>query len=246
MDASFRSTHFVYNLFNIEMHILEYFKKPYCLENYQKISFGVFVKLIGYFLLVLIVATIFIVILNYLKIIPDKNTSLLLDKRYSIYFLSLYLVLLGPFIEECIFRLILKPTQINTILFLICLICYILFRYLIKSKLFLPFIFLLGLFFIFLLINKLKFDFTKLVSRKYPVFFYFIAICFGILHITNYGIITLPLVLLAPIITSPQIFIGLACGYLRMNYGFIYGFFFHVIINFSGFLLSFHEIYLRL
>jgi len=65
---------------------------------------------------------------------------------------------------------------------------------------------------------------------RYRVIFYFSAVLFGLIHITNYEIS--PMVLLfAPIIIAPQFAAGLLLGYLRVRHGVISGFLLHAMHN---------------
>jgi uncharacterized protein len=160
--------------------------------------------------------------------------------------LLLYVITIGPFFEECIFRLILRPTKQNTLFFGVSICTYMIFRYILGSTLFVPFIIILGIYLSLLVLSKLTFNPIKWIIGNYWLFFYLNCLCFGLLHILNFGRITLPLLVLAPLITLPQTFIGMACGYLRMNYGFLYGLIFHIAVNFFGAILSFHEICTRI
>ncbi|MHA7944058.1 CPBP family intramembrane glutamic endopeptidase [Formosa sp. 3Alg 14/1] len=70
-----------------------------------------------------------------------------------------------------------------------------------------------------------------LFHTKYFIYvFYFFAITFGLIHITNFEI-TRNVLILAPILVGPQIVIGLLLGVIRIQYGLIYSILFHAIYN---------------
>ncbi len=118
------------------------------------------------------------------------------------------LVILIPFFEELIFRLYLRYKYNYLFRFLV-------FTTSIGGK-----------------VNHEKV--TNWVNRfwisRYKVIFYFSAIVFGFIHITNYEIS--PMVLLfAPIIVAPQVVAGLLLGYMRVRHGVISGFILHAMHN---------------
>jgi membrane protease YdiL (CAAX protease family) len=71
---------------------------------------------------------------------------------------------------------------------------------------------------------------TSLWKKKYTYIFYFSAILFGIVHITNYKL-SYTILLLSPILIAPQILVGLFIGFLRVRYGFVWGFLLHALHN---------------
>jgi hypothetical protein len=66
-------------------------------------------------------------------------------------------------------------------------------------------------------------------KKKYTYIFYFSAILFGIVHITNYKL-SYTILLLSPILIAPQILVG-SIGFLRVRYGFVWGFLLHALHN---------------
>ena len=67
-------------------------------------------------------------------------------------------------------------------------------------------------------------------SRFYPKIFYFSALLFGLVHLVNYEI-SPAILLFSPIIVAPQIVLGLIIGFLRVRYGFWTGFMMHSFHN---------------
>ncbi|WP_162428394.1 CPBP family intramembrane glutamic endopeptidase [Pontibacter pudoricolor] len=71
------------------------------------------------------------------------------------------------------------------------------------------------------------------MARVYATVFYSVAVLFGLVHITNYtdfNYASLAL-LLIPVLIAPQIWAGLSIGYMRVKYGFFWGFFLHAAHN---------------
>ena len=120
-------------------------------------------------------------------------------------------VLIIPLLEEIIFRLYLRYNN-NYLLRFFLLLFYVAG----KEK---------------------KEDAEKRVKKiwyKYYVYiFYFSALLFGFVHIFNFGDATL---WLFPILTLPQICIGVFLGYLRVRYNLFMGFLLHAIHNLIFFL----------
>ncbi|QDO95079.1 CPBP family intramembrane metalloprotease [Formosa sediminum] len=71
---------------------------------------------------------------------------------------------------------------------------------------------------------------TLFHTKHYKYVFYFFALAFGFVHITNFDI-TQNVLLLSPILVAPQIIIGLFLGVIRLQYGLIYSMLFHAIYN---------------
>ena len=69
-------------------------------------------------------------------------------------------------------------------------------------------------------------------DRNYRSIFYVAAIIFGLIHISNYEM-TNEVLLVAPLLVLPQIVVGLLLGFLRVRYGFFWGFLLHALHNFA-------------
>lgn len=65
---------------------------------------------------------------------------------------------------------------------------------------------------------------------KFKYIFYAFALIFGYVHIYNYNV-TLNVLLLSPILVSPQIILGCFLGYLRVRLGLIYSILLHGLYN---------------
>ena len=124
-----------------------------------------------------------------------------------------FAVIIAPFLEEIMFRLILKFRSNFLILWPLQLL--ILLQ--VDNK-----------------INLLK-TIRKFWNKFYGWIFYLVSIAFGIIHILNFEP-SLNIYLLAPVLVAPQILIGINLGYLRIRFGLIWSILFHAFYN--GILLS--------
>lgn len=148
----------------------------------------------------------------------------------------LYIILIGPFIEEIVFRLFLnlrKLTIATSIAFLFYAISY----YWIDTKypqlnICLRIISSIG---IAILIYKLIDEnlLTVLQTKYFGYIFYITAILFGIVHLSNFSPISAKIISMAPLLVLPQICYGLVMGYLRLKLknGFIWALALHIFIN---------------
>jgi hypothetical protein len=157
---------------------------------------------------------------------------------------SIYLCLLGPLLEETVFRLPLSFRKIHIAIgfavavFLLIIsvpitktlglnlrICVILL------KLAIP----VGIFFI---IKKLLPANIKL-NEKAKKWLIITSMClFGLMHIFNYSPLQWPIIWIYPIYVLPQFFMGWLMTYVRLKNGFIWGIALHCIINTGSMLLS--------
>lgn len=119
----------------------------------------------------------------------------------------LFIIIL-PLIEELIFRLYLRY-KTNYLLRFCIFLLYILGK---DNK------------------EHLEERIKKMWYEKYGYIFYFSAVLFGFVHIFNFDV-DKKMLLLFPILTAPQIFVGIFTGYLRVRYNLIWGFFLHAIHN---------------
>lgn len=188
-----------------------------------------------------IAAGLFSGMLVKLKLIPDPGPSLLDRKDVSHMAFFIGAVFVAPVMEELIFRAQLK--RFTGLILFIAFVCGILLTAITGTYwafLISPFIFLI-LFVIY------RYTLAGSVSRKFgfwqrvfPWHFHFTAICFALVHLSNFekGIALLPLGILY---TLPQFVIGLVLGYTRMNYGLKYSMALHSLYNLSFAILLFSK-----
>jgi len=124
-----------------------------------------------------------------------------------------FAVIIAPFLEEIMFRLVLKFRSNFLILWPLQLL--ILLQ--VSNK-----------------INLLK-TIRNFWNKFYAWIFYLITIAFGLIHILNFKP-SINIYLLAPVLVAPQILIGISLGYLRIRFGLIWSILFHAFYN--GILLS--------
>lgn len=175
-----------------------------------------------------------------------KNLGIVqLEDIYSPMFFSLVSVIILPLMEETAFRLYLvfKP------IFLALSISIISYYYttfsifetyvtdikndfLIRVSISL----LIGTISFFLL-NKLAHRIKIFWNNNFKWIFYFSILVFGLVHIMNYEINIYSL-LLTPLIILPQLISGSFYGFIRVQYGIIYGIIAHILNNTLIFLIT--------
>jgi membrane protease YdiL (CAAX protease family) len=67
-------------------------------------------------------------------------------------------------------------------------------------------------------------------SFNFKIAYYCFAIIFGLIHITNFEITTIILVL-TPFLILPQLFAGFALGFLRVRFGLVWSILLHCLYN---------------
>lgn len=208
--------------------LIGYLKNPHYLKRVKIDWSQFFLLIIVYFILAMFLSFI-IGILG--MIFKFKNT--LNDLSPKIYFEQA--LLLAPLFEECIFRLLLKPSYRNLLLFIVIifpLLCYEFFigHYVIFIVL------ILFVSIVLLVICKGKEYIPKLYKKYiigFPFLFYMSVFSFGFVHVYNIEFIEFNfwLLLFVPVLVSPQMLLGGILGFIRMQYGFIYSVLFHIIVN---------------
>ncbi|RBN51697.1 CPBP family intramembrane glutamic endopeptidase [Flavobacterium psychrolimnae] len=140
----------------------------------------------------------------------DSDNHKILDmiKSYPVVLLLVLTVVIGPLIEEFIFRLYLRYKNNYALHFLISIVSLTGVRNEQKAETF----------------------FISLWKKRYKFIFYFSAVIFGLIHISNYEF-SYTILLLTPILVAPQIISGLIIGYLRVRNGFISGLLLHSLHN---------------
>ena len=201
--------------------LIAFLKNPIPKEFYEINSISSFLSLVWKSFLVLmvidIIAGILIVLpLKYFSLFPSLKEL----KLTPIYILKITVI--SPIIEELIFRLPLRISKINFVTSL-SLILFLVLNNLCFSNIFLSLSFSLVIFLLlcagihkeFNFLNRLTLPFTKHFSR----FFYFQALVFGFLHLSNY-IVDFRYFYLFPFIVISYISKGCLFGYLRVRYTF--------------------------
>ncbi len=216
---------------------IEYLKNPVSTDDPEIFTFKIYFKLIVLGYLLVFMSSIFVAIIRTFNVLPHYFNPKIdsLKGMDSIYFF-LFVVLVGPLIEEILCRLNLKITKLNIAVFLavfIPVITKIIFfsefhRYFYLSS--------IPLFFgIYYAINRFSFPLDEIenfVKSKFKYVFHLSAIVFGMIHLTNYDTIYWWMIVIIPLLTAPYISMGYLFGFVRMKYGFVNGFLMHSTVNF--------------
>jgi len=165
------------------------------------------------------------------KLIPDPGPSVLDSRSIPYWGFVIGAVLVAPVLEELVFRAQLR--RFTGMILLISFICGTLLSAITNTSwafLVCPFIFtILFLIYRFTLAGSTMRKF-KFWEQIFPWQFHLTAVCFALVHLSNYerGITLLPLGILY---TLPQLAIGLILGFTRMNYGLKYSMAVHSVYN---------------
>ncbi|HZK93804.1 MAG TPA: hypothetical protein VFC67_06320 [Prolixibacteraceae bacterium] len=180
-----------------------------------------------YFGLAILTMALFQPILKYLNLFPEKSL------RLSQIPISLKLIFLVPIIEEVIFRLPLKFSKQNLFLSLAAL-HFTLFYHAYSLFILIVISLTIALIPYMRLIPVTFYARLGLIWKNYfPLVYYGLAICFGLVHLSNFQNLRIAHYLVFPLIVSNQIIMGLIFGYVRVTFknGFIYGVLLHFFIN---------------
>ena len=158
-------------------------------------------------------------------------------KGYYGFFL---VVILGPLVEELIFRLILVPKRRNIAIFTFV------FSFLIMNKTYyinkIDWLLLVSLvvsgllsFLVFKLLKR-KPEIETAIGKRQKIITMVSVVLFGLLHIANIETLHWELALLYPVYALPQMILGYVSSVQRLKLGFVWGLFFHSMINLMAFL----------
>ena len=171
-----------------------------------------------------------------------KLSSLKVKEKFGTYSV-LMILLVGPFFEEVLFRLPLTFTKLGIG------IAFSLVIYRLLADDFFIFFYnepmqylkvLAPLLSFFSIAYFLPAGILEIIKRKYfPFLFYFSAVCFALVHITNFAPYNTEIPFFYPIFVLPQFLMGIFIGYTRIRYGFLYGLILHSLINLPSVILNF-------
>lgn len=183
----------------------------------------------------------------YVKPMPTSKLFEWQQKLGPVYFF-LFSVFLIPLVEESTFRLPLKFSS----LFLSISFCLFFYKF-ISSTFFNSSMYemssypvsrisfaIVAAFLFYLIVSKEKINkrLDSFWTKHFRLIFYILCILFAFIHVNNYRPSSYNM-LLVPIITLPQLILGLTAGYMRINYGFVYAFGLHTLYNSSPYWLAF-------
>ena len=221
---------------------IKYFNRPTYTENNKPLAVRAFIIFMFKLILLVILVGIFQGFIYAFETIPSNTLENFHISSFQAYlFVALYI----PIIEEVIFRLNLKISLNNLIIFFAFLSGYFLYRIFKVENLnhpwivILPLTLMIGLIYIQIKkqreVNQFLHNFWE---RHFVFIFHLSCWLFAFLHLFNFEEITPTLLFLSPVIVLPQLILAYALGFLRMNYGFQYNVIFHILFN-SLFGLSF-------
>ena len=202
---------------------LHFLKKPIYNESFVRIEWSDFFILLGALFLLEMPLSVMIKMLIKVLGLTSKHLPTPYLKRIILG------LIIGPFFEELLMRLYLVFRKEKILIILVTSLGLALYFFLREQELKVVIFTVMSLFFILILLN---FSRCRLAFIKYYMhFFYFTAVVFGLLHISNFTGLTFMNFMWAPIIVIPQIIMGLFFGYIRVTYGFFYSTIFHSLVN---------------
>ena len=161
-------------------------------------------------------------------------------KKLNGYYSIFLVVILGPLVEELIFRLILVPKRRNIAIFTFV------FSFLVLNKTYyinkIDWLLLMSLvvsgLLSFLVFNLLKRNpkIETAIGKRQKIITMVSVVLFGLLHIVNIENLHWELALLYPVYSLPQMILGYVSSVQRLKLGFVWGLLFHSMINLMAFL----------
>ena len=185
-----------------------------------------FILLLITYLIFVIPISIPLIILNAFDLIPEHISQ----KEDATLKLLLVITILGPIVEELIFRLFLVPKKIF-ISISISVICVTIAKSLWGENYWYEW-YLLTLptsAFVYYILRFIKSDVK--IPIRYLV--HISVISFAFMHIFNFLEVKTWMYFIFPILTVPQILMGYILSFTRLKYGFLFGVLLHMIINFT-------------
>jgi len=231
--------------YNAIESLLQYVQYPTRAVHITKIPFGQKVETMLKFLSInLIVQIVLSSITTFILFSVDSQLGSTTTNELTDFVQSnsyIYILLIGgialPFFEEIGFRLPLffHPVSLGIALSYILILSFSVFFQQTPSN---PFFTLLmigiSLFIggigIFVFYQK-RASIELFWKKHFRWIYYGFAILFGLLHISNFSSASLWVFCLTPLLVLPQFLSGLVIGYIRMQFGFFWGFTFHAVWN---------------
>ena len=162
------------------------------------------------------------------------------QKNIKGYYGIFIVVILGPLVEELIFRLILVPKRRNIAIFTFVFSFLVLNKtyYIIKIDWLLLVSLVVSGLLSFLGFNLLKRkpEIETTIGKRQKIITMVSVVLFGLLHIANIENLHWELALLYPVYAFPQMILGYIFSVQRLKLGFIWGLLFHSMNNLMVFL----------
>lgn len=198
---------------------LNFLKKPDD-RSFSRVNLSFKLKtLLSLLLLNVALSFVWILVMNVLDIqgLENMNSRLLNLPYWSLILVG---VVVAPFIEELIFRFPMKYSRNYLLQFIIALVALFAPA---ESK------------------NALYAQVRSYWRRYFWVFFYLLSTFFAFVHIYNY-VDAKQLLLLSPLLTLMQFITGLIIGYIRVRFGFLWGWYYHAFFNLLFFSMAYASI----
>ena len=162
------------------------------------------------------------------------------QKKIKGYYGFFLVVILGPLVEELIFRLILVPKRRNIAIFTFVFSFLVLNKtyYVNKIDWLLLVSLVMSVLLSFLVFNLLKRNpkIETAIGKRQKIITMVSVVLFGLLHIANIETLHWELALLYPVYALPQMILGYVSSVQRLKLGFVWGLLFHSMINLMAFL----------
>lgn len=223
----------------VSKEAFEYIKNPRYIAEDTTLSIMPKIRYCAYIFLLQVAALPFLGPLIYLALEMTKAKYMDID-RESWVILS-YIVVLGPIVEELIFRGLLRFNRL-AISFWMALLLGCAGWFLSPNSTFKNAFVLIALIsfpLFYVLTQSIQARLRSVWKNHFVVVFHFVVVVFGLIHLGNYTNVNnyvwaLPLV-------SIQLLLGYFLGFLRMKFGFWYGVGLHILWNFTITLIALSE-----
>jgi len=218
----------------------KYIRNPIPLEKNERFTLNIYLKTMWLCLILSYSASVFQILLKIFDLLPEYRNP---EVNSIIIFFAVVAFL--PLIEEIILRLNLKISKLNIATFLSVLIIItvkLIFLRGIQIYIYFGAIPIFGL--IYFIINRSNLPLLKIETfwkSNFKYIFHFSAIAFGMLHLFNFETIKWWMIIISPLLIAPQIIAGYILGYIRMKYGFTYGWLIHSTINSISAIFMIHK-----
>lgn len=228
---------YMQNIKRVSLDLVAFLKTPF-IPIKKKIKASSLIFLFGIAFLIILPFAFIDKIPFLVRFFNIKEDIFLADFKENKTLFFCMVVILGPVLEECIFRLFL-----NRLAYIRALMCFTIgFLFYLLSGYSNPIFWMVFIILAFLVtasvvdLPYVKAGIKQIRQRHFKEVFYLSAIMFGISHITNYSIFGYK-ALLAVVLVIPQVIMGVLFGYLRLRYGLVIAIVAHVINNLLSFLM---------
>ncbi|WP_445710764.1 hypothetical protein [Flavobacterium sp.] len=219
------------NFFLID--IVTLFKKQEIYPEQDSINIKkIFINLIifVFFIMFLNILNVLILLLLGYKSPPNFNNN---DE-----ILPYEIILIAPFVEEMFFRFPLKKGMKNLYVFLVFIILFLSMKFDIINKIYIYVSFLFLLTYIVIQSKKRNLDKNNYSNGITLYLTILLSIIFGLFHVVNFDTAGDMINSYLLIFSISKIFTGISLSVIRLKYGILASFFFHLIFNLIIYLIQ--------